>query len=199
MRSPVQALLDANVLFSNHLRNLLLQLAQNEAFEARWTERIEEEWLRNMEERTEERIRARTLPLMRRHFPDALVSDFDPSRIIGTTDPKDRHVASAAATVAPCILVTNNIKDFDAAALAKLDVRVLSPDEFLVELFEESPEFIEAAAREAAENLTKTSPSWSDYLNDLGERAGLKNFAERLRSLENAPSDVDLPTENKPG
>ena len=45
MPSPVKAVLDANVLYSNHLRNLLLQLAQNDVFDARWSERIEQEWL----------------------------------------------------------------------------------------------------------------------------------------------------------
>jgi hypothetical protein len=56
MLSPVKALLDANVLYSNHLRNLLLQLAQNDVFDARWSELIEQEWLRNMEPSTRARI-----------------------------------------------------------------------------------------------------------------------------------------------
>ena len=60
MPSPVKALLDANVLYSNHLRNLLLQLAQNDLFDARWSERIEQEWLRNMEPLTRERIASST-------------------------------------------------------------------------------------------------------------------------------------------
>jgi hypothetical protein len=33
MPGPVKALLDANVLYSNHLRNLLLQMAQNDLFD----------------------------------------------------------------------------------------------------------------------------------------------------------------------
>jgi hypothetical protein len=56
MRSPTRTLLDANVLYSNHLRNLLLQLAQNDLFDAKWSAIIEDEWLRNMEPRTRERI-----------------------------------------------------------------------------------------------------------------------------------------------
>jgi hypothetical protein len=55
MPRPVKARLDANVLYSNHLRNLLLQLAQNDLFDARWSERIEQEWLGTMEQRTRER------------------------------------------------------------------------------------------------------------------------------------------------
>jgi hypothetical protein len=74
------------------------------------------------------------------------------------TNPKDRHVAAAAAAIAPCVLVTNNLKDFDADELAELGVRVLSPDDFLVELFDASPDFIETATREAAANLSKSMP-----------------------------------------
>jgi hypothetical protein len=44
------------------LRNLLLQLAQNDVFSAHWSKLIEQEWLRNMEPSTRDRIAANTLP-----------------------------------------------------------------------------------------------------------------------------------------
>lgn len=182
MQSPVKALLDANVLYSNHLRNLLLQLAQNDLFEVKWSGQIEEEWLRNMEQRTRERIEAHTLPLIRKGFPDAIVTGFDPNRLIGTTDVKDRHVASAAAAIAPCILVTNNLKDFDFEALKALGVQVQSPDDFLAELAKTKPEVMEAATREAAANLTKSNPTWEDYLTLLSTGCGLSNYVDCLRS-----------------
>ena len=81
MLSPVKALLDANVLYSNHLRNLLLQLAQNGVM--RWSDLIEQEWLRNMEPRTRKRIAARQFHSS--GFPDALVDNFDPEQVIGAT------------------------------------------------------------------------------------------------------------------
>jgi hypothetical protein len=179
-------------LYSNHLRNLLLQLAQNDLFDARWSERIEQEWLRNMEPLTRELIASRTIPLIRTWFTDALVVGFDPERVIGTTVSKDRHVASAAAAVAPSVLVTNNLKDFDFAALAALDVMVQTPDDFLSNLFDANPALVEAATREAAANLTRTMPSWDKYLTALAERSGLPKFVERLRSWH--PKDVDQPT-----
>jgi hypothetical protein len=184
MSSPVTAVLDANILYSNGLRNLLLQLALNDAFEARWTDLIEDEWLRNLDDRTRDRVSERTLPLIRRHFPDAIIRDFDAEQAIGNTDPKDRHVAGAAVAVAPSVLITNNLDDFDASEPARLGVRVLSPDEFLVGFFDQAPDFSEAATREAASNLTKSLPSWHEYIADLDHRAGLKKFAARLRSFE---------------
>jgi hypothetical protein len=193
MPSPVKALLDANVLYSNQLRNLLLQLAQNDVFDARWSELVEEEWLRNMEPLTRERIVTRTIPLIRSAFPDALVDGFDPDRAIGATHWKDRHVASAAAAIAPSVLVTINLKDFDFPALASLGVKVLTPDDFLSELFDANPALVEAATREAADNLTRTMPSWDEYLTALAERHGLPKFVERLRSWR--PKDVEQPTE----
>ena len=182
MPRPTKALLDANVLVSNHLRNLLLQMAQNDLFDVKWSALIEDEWLRNMKPRTRERIEAYTLPLIRSGFSDALVADFDPGRTIGKTDAKDRHVASAAAAIAPCILVTDNLRDFDAAALQMLGVTLRSPDDFLCDLFAEKAEVVEAVTREAAANLTKTCPSWDEYLDSISERCKLLKFVERIRA-----------------
>jgi hypothetical protein len=52
MLSPVKALLDANVLYSHHLRSLLLLLAQNDVFDARWSELIEQECLSASKDRS---------------------------------------------------------------------------------------------------------------------------------------------------
>lgn len=67
---------------------------------------------------------------------------------------------------------------------------MLLPDEFLVGLFDEAPELIEAATREAASNLTKSLPSWDEYVADLDGRAGLKKFVERLRTLDHHPDRI---------
>jgi hypothetical protein len=182
MPSPTKALLDANVLFSNHLRNLLLQMAQNDLFDVKWSAMIEHEWLRNMKPRTRLRIEAHTLPLIRTEFADALVTGFDPDREVGKTDAGDRHVASASAAIAPCSLVTDNLKHFDVDALQALDVTVRSPDDFLCELFKAKPEVIEAVTREACANLTKTRPTWDEYLDTLAGRCKVPKFVMGLRA-----------------
>jgi hypothetical protein len=130
-------------------------------------------------------------PLIRTWFADALVAGFDPELAIGVTDAKDRHVASAAAAIAPCVLVTNNLKDFDFTALAALGVTVRSPDDFLTDLFDANPTLVEAVTREAAANLTLSTPSWDEYLKALAERHGLPKFVGRLRSWH--PKDVEEP------
>lgn len=189
MPSPIKALLDANVLYSNHLRNLLLQMAQNDLFEARWSDIIEQEWLRNMKPQTRELIVSRTIPLIRAWFVDALVTGFDRDRCIGQTDAGDRHVASAAMAIAPCVLVTDNLRHFDVEALGALAVTVRTPDIFLCDLFDVRPDVVDAAAREAAANLTKTRPSWDEYLDLLANRCKVPRFAERLRSWKPAADE----------
>ena len=45
---PMIAVLDANVLYSAPVRDLLLQLAFSDVFQARWSAEIENEWMRNL-------------------------------------------------------------------------------------------------------------------------------------------------------
>lgn len=71
-------LLDANVLHSNQQRNLILQLAAQGVVSVAWTAAIEDEWLRNTEPVIRERVRSRTLPLIRKHFPQALIETSGP-------------------------------------------------------------------------------------------------------------------------
>jgi predicted nucleic acid-binding protein len=47
-REPVRAVLDANVLYSAFLRDVLLQLSAANLFLPYWSERIHEEWTRNL-------------------------------------------------------------------------------------------------------------------------------------------------------
>jgi hypothetical protein len=182
MPSPTKALLDANVLYSNHLRNLLLQMAQNDLFDVKWSAMIEDEWLRNMQPRTRQRIESYTLRLIRIKFADALVTGFEPDREVGKTDAGDRHVASAAAAIAPCVLVTDNLKHFDADALQALDVTVRSSDDFLCDLFKAKPEVVDAVTREACANFKKTRPTWDAYLDSLASRCKVPKFVAGLRS-----------------
>ncbi len=193
MPSPPRALVDANVIYSNHLRNLLLQLAANGAFEVHWSEEIEREWLRNLEDATRTRVQRHTLPLIREHFPDAIVAGFDANLETGKTDDNDRHVAVAARHIAPCVLVTENVRHFDAGVLQQYGVTVKNADGFLTGLAEANPAFIRDAVDDARRNLTQTNPSFDEYLDVLAGRCGLKEFVGRLRKQE--PS-TDLSTDH---
>ncbi len=93
------ALLDANVLFPQMLRDVMVSLAAAQAFEARWTHPIHDEWTRNvLKERPDIApvILQKVRVLMDANVPNCLVEGFEP--LIATLqlpDPNDRHVVVA--------------------------------------------------------------------------------------------------------
>ncbi len=48
MDSPPTAIIDAGVLYSAPLRDLIVRLAQASLIHARWTDEIHDEWMRNV-------------------------------------------------------------------------------------------------------------------------------------------------------
>ena len=63
----------------------------------------------------------------------------------------------------------------------------------IVDVFRRSefvPEIVEAATREAAANLTKTNPTWEEYLNLLATRCGLPKFVPAFNCQDPAMSRV---------
>jgi len=113
--TPVVAILDANVLYSASLRDVLLQLAFAGFYQARWSADIDEEWKRNLlvaRPELAERIE-RTQAVMRRAVPDALVTGYGahiPNLVL--PDPDDRHVLAAAIAAEAEVIVTFNTRDF---------------------------------------------------------------------------------------
>ena len=98
--SHFTALLDANVLHSQPITSLLLELAEARLYRPAWSEHIHVEWRRSVL-----RVRPEIDPAaldrrraaMDRALPDACVSGYEPL-IPGLTlpDPDDRHVLAAA-------------------------------------------------------------------------------------------------------
>lgn len=104
------------------LRDLLVRLAGAGLFRAKWPSDIHEEWIRNVLEMrrdlTRERLE-RTCDLMVEHILDSIVTGYEdriPSIVI--PDPNDRHVVAAAIQAEAHAIVTFNLKDFPASALA---------------------------------------------------------------------------------
>lgn len=72
-------LLDANLLYPFHLRNLLVQLGVNQLIDVRWTDRIHDEWIDNLVANgkvNRERLN-RTRDIMKRVLPNATVSNYE--------------------------------------------------------------------------------------------------------------------------
>jgi hypothetical protein len=70
-----------------------------------------------------------------------------------TCHPKDAHVLAAAVHARARTIITTNLKDFPIAATQPHGVVAISPDEFTLALFHDSPELvIQALVTRAAEH-----------------------------------------------
>ncbi len=106
--SRYTVLLDANILYSAPMRDVLLQLAVTDLFKAKWTADIHREWIEALLRNEPHRNRAaleRTRDMMDRATRDCLVTGYE-SLIPSLTlpDPDDRHVL-AAAIVGKCDVI----------------------------------------------------------------------------------------------
>lgn len=141
--APVRAVLDANVLYSAFIRDVLLRLAAADLYLPCWSERIHEEWMRNLlahRPDLPESSLLRTRAAMDAFFPDALVAAYEPmeARFSGV-DVRDRHVAAAALKAQAGHIVTQNLRDFPSAALSAHGISACSPDQLIRMLAAEHP------------------------------------------------------------
>jgi len=129
------AILDANVLYPNTLRNLLLSLASDGLYHVKWTTEITQEWSRNLvADRPDIASKIdRLVELVNLSVQDCLVEGYE--YIIPTIelpDLNDRHVVAAAVVGHADAIVTFNLKDFPAEIIDKFGVDVQHPDDFLM-------------------------------------------------------------------
>ena len=147
------AVLDANLLMTRYLRDLMLSLAERGLYRPRWSPDLMVEMRRAVERRAgdawdtarAERI-DRTIDLMNLAFPDANIEGY--TQLVLTLqlpDPDDRHVLAAAITGNADIIVTSNLADFPAKALAPHGVEALHPDLFIRGLIDAAPSEVVAA------------------------------------------------------
>jgi hypothetical protein len=184
---------DADVLYANVQRNVLMTMGTERLFDLRWTGEIEAEWVRNLTSNRPDLIPAnvkRTAALMRRALPNSNVRNYSThaGKLI-KTDPKDRHVAAAAIECNPSQLITWNLKHFDKSELAAFNVFVSNPDEFLCEIYDADPELAFAATIKSYGYVKKRDgrPSWNDYLEMIETSCSpnsLRLFAQKLKSRD---------------
>ena len=179
---------DACVLYSNHLRDVLLQLALTELFRAKWTEKNHDEWTRNLLKNRPDidpnKLKA-LRQAMNRVVPDCLVTEFE--SIVPTLnlpDPDDRHVLAAAIVAQANTIVTVNLKDFPKDVLSGYGIKAQHPDSFIAELLNLEPQRVKIAIQ-AIQNRLKNPPvSFDDYMKVLIKQ-GLNKSVSKLRQLQN--------------
>jgi hypothetical protein len=178
---------DACVLYPNHLRDVLMQLAVTGLFWAKWTDQIHDEWTRNLLENRPD-INPDKLQRLRRAMdravPDCLVTGFE--SIVPTLnlpDPEDRHVMAAAIIAEANVIVTVNLKDFPENVLSSYGIKAQHPDSFIAELIDLEPRRVRTAIQTIQSRLNHPPVSFDDYMEVL-MRQGLTASVFRLRQLQ---------------
>lgn len=131
----LSVLLDANVIYSITLADVLLTLADHDLFLPLWTPNVlqeaQEAASRTLPDAAQQAFRKRLI-MMDQAFPESSIhveesewSQFD------LPDPDDRHVLAAAAQGQADALATRNIKDFPQKLLDSFSIQVITPDDLL--------------------------------------------------------------------
>lgn len=178
------ALLDANVLFPNLLRDTLLTLAQRGLYRPLWSEEILDEARRNILAKRPDIDTTkldRTFALVRETFDDACVEGFEPLQAgLELPDPDDRHVLAAAVHGGAQSIVTFNLKDFPAPVLEGFDIKAVHPDTFLLDQLDLAPAVVLDGLRTMARRFKKPPMDLAAVLAVL-ESNRVPDFAEEVR------------------
>ncbi|MET1075691.1 MAG: PIN domain-containing protein [Umezawaea sp.] len=175
------ALLDACVLIPIRLADLLLRLAEADAYRPLWSEEILDEVERNLVTKfglTADRAQRRLVG-MTTSFPDAEVTGYQSLIPSMTNDHKDRHVLAAAVRADAAVIVTANLKDFPAESTKPYHIDVVHPDDFLLDQLDLYPGTTVRCVREQL--LAKRNPRESVEEFVLRFSATVPTFAQELR------------------
>ncbi|MBU0783884.1 MAG: PIN domain-containing protein [Gammaproteobacteria bacterium] len=157
---PQHWLLDANVLFSEWTRWLVVTLAKRHQATLYWTPQIENECYRNLVRLG--RLHPDDAVAQRAALPqlmDAVVlpQAHQPYLVdVRSVDEKDRHVAASALALkhhvqAPVAILTWNLKDFPRKPLLKLGLVRFSPDELCLESLKKQGDALSCLVQTVAE------------------------------------------------
>ena len=138
----IRAFIDANVFVASWTADAILTFAEQGFFEPRWTKLVEEEAKKafKMVHACSTARAERYFAAANRAFPYAY-AEVDPADFEGVSlpDPDDAHIVAGAKASNCYFIVTYNLKDFPADALAPHGVRAVGPDEFLMRFAEADP------------------------------------------------------------
>lgn len=176
--------LDTDVLVGALVRNIILTFAEAGFFRARWSstticQEFEPAVIRaaNLSPEKAAFQRAR----IEEAFPEGEIAE-DPVLVDGLIlpDPDDRHIFAVAIQAKAALIVTNNLKDFPAAALIAHQIEPISADSFIADCIDlAGPEAI-AELRDLRERFRRPEMDAEAFLRLVEER-GLSQTAAMLQ------------------
>ena len=180
---PFAAYLDACCLVPINLTDVLMRLAETHTYRPLWSDQVLNEVERTLPQlssaMTEDKARRR-VDMMRRQFRDAQVTDYETLIPSMTNDPKDRHVLAAAVRGGAALIVTANTKDFPPEATDPYDIAVATPDEFLLNQLDLSPEQTLQCLRDIVATRKRPPETLSSFLSQLSKT--VPNFCATAHS-----------------
>lgn len=174
------AFFDTNVLYGALLNDVILWLADRGLFRPLWSADVLDELSRNLVRNgVDAELTAKRVDTMRTYFPDAMVEGYEDLISGLTCDPKDRHVLAAAIRANAEVLVTFNLKDFPEESLARYDVEVVHPDDFLLDQLDLYPGATVGVVRSLLAAYNSPRMMADDLVRALGT-ADVPKFAAAL-------------------
>jgi len=189
--------LDACVLANFGVCDLFLRLAEHpRLYTPRWSEKILQEvkrthlrklkWPKRLADSFQEKVRDA--------FPEASITGYESLITKLKNHKKDRHVLAAAVKGHVPVIVTFNLKDFPESALAPWGIKVVHPEEYLLNLYEMHPAVVmgklSVISKKDGNDLEKTVLKLgislklfaSKILEDMGVEDGSRIPAPRKRT-----------------
>jgi hypothetical protein len=185
MEPTIKAVLDACVLYSAPLRDLLVELSYRRVIQGRWTAEIHEEWMGNLlanRPDLDPNKLERTRAAMDRVRGCLVTGHMSLIPAITLPDPDDRHVLAAAILCGAKVIVTINLKDFPQSALGESKIEAQHPDLFLLSVLNDKEEAFCTAVQAVRQRLKNPPKTVEEYLLTLEEQ-GLTRTVERLRDF----------------
>jgi len=182
--SLLSAIPDTDILYPAGIRDILLQVAEYDLYQLKWSPDIRRElkntFIRLRPDLDATRFESHTLALMDLHFQDTLITGYE-HRINDLTGvhEKDRHVAAAAIQGSCSTILTHNLKDFPTDVLRPHGIVAQKPDDFLMPILLANPDEFCEAARGHRARLKNPAYDVEAYLTKLA-RDGLNKTAAEL-------------------
>ena len=154
-----------------------MELAINDFFQAKWSDRVHNEWISNLLKNRPELTKSRlenTRNLMNNAILDCLVDGFDKIEMeLNLPDPNDNHILAAAIMSKSKVIVTYNLKDFPKEYLNQYSITAIHPDEFFIDLLKQKTNQFYLAVRKCHLKLKNPPFHFNEYLSHLKDKCGL--------------------------